>query len=311
MKDLVWKTKSDHMRQFLPEISVVIATYNDAHRLGLAITSVLEQSFRNIELIVVDDGSIDRTSEVLEKFAQRDPRLVLLKNSKSLGRAEARNVGIRQARAPLLAVLDSDDFMMPSRLEYQHEFMRLNPAVGVLGSWAIFNLSGNYLLASGPTKDADIRRNINRGKNAILNSSMMVRKSLILSEGGYQSSPFSPIYNEDYYTMYLLLSKTKFAVLPEPLLIVDVNGLIDSNIIKKKLVEKMRLVRHLSMYNFSVVRLLRSIVGSLFIMLMPTKYFGSLYYWRLCHLPVHNSPQNIYVWKHYIEQKRRKIETGK
>jgi glycosyltransferase involved in cell wall biosynthesis len=298
------------MNKLSPQVSVVIATYNDVYRVGLAITSVLEQGLRDLEVIVVNDASTDKTAKVLERYRQRDTRVVLLANSTCLGRAEARNVGIRLAHANLLAILDSDDYMMPSRLDMQAEYMRQNPSIGVLGSWAIYDLDGKFHLAQGPTKDTEIRRRLHRGENGIINASMMVRTPLILSVGGYRSSPYSPTYNEDYYTLVGLLSETKFAVLPEPLIVVDTEGLTVPKKIKAKLVEKTRLVRHLREDNFSAVRLIRNMMGTFLIMALPSKYFGALYYRRLRRLPAYNFPASINAWKQHLEQKRREIEIG-
>lgn len=100
-----------------PRVSVVLCTYDRAGLLARAVDSVLCQSFTELELIVVDDGSSDGTSELLAGFT--DPRLRTLRLEKNVGQAAARNAGIRLAQAPLLAFQDSDDEWVPEKLEWQ------------------------------------------------------------------------------------------------------------------------------------------------------------------------------------------------
>lgn len=100
-----------------PLVSVVIPVYNRAHLLGRAIRSVLEQTFVDLELLVVDDGSSDGIADAVGSFG--DPRLRLVRLPRRGGVASARNVGIGQARGDLVAFLDSDDEWLLSKLEQQ------------------------------------------------------------------------------------------------------------------------------------------------------------------------------------------------
>lgn len=104
-------------------VSVIIPTYNRAQFLNTAIDSVLAQTFQNFELIVVDDGSDDHTTQILEAYG---PRLVVVRQ-KNQGPAAARNTGIRAARHDLLAFLDSDDRFDRRKLEIQVEAMARQP----------------------------------------------------------------------------------------------------------------------------------------------------------------------------------------
>ena len=100
----------------MPKISVVIPTFNRAHLIGEAIESVLNQTFPDFELIVVDDGSTDDTQEVVHHFT--DPRLKYLKLTNS-GVSAARNTGIQACSGDIVAFLDSDDLWLPEKLERQ------------------------------------------------------------------------------------------------------------------------------------------------------------------------------------------------
>jgi glycosyltransferase involved in cell wall biosynthesis len=106
-----------------PEVSVIIPTYNRCAMLLEAIDSVLAQSFTEFELIVIDDGSTDGTAEHLKRLA-KPIRIERIGHS---GPAAARNRGVAEARAPLIAFLDSDDLWSPTKLERQLAFMRANP----------------------------------------------------------------------------------------------------------------------------------------------------------------------------------------
>ena len=110
-----------------PLVTVVIPTYNRASFLREAIDSVLEQTFRSFELIVVDDGSTDGTGDLLRSYGSR-LRSIYQENR---GPSAARNAGIRAARGEWLAFLDSDDYWLPEKLAKQVAFVRENPHVRI------------------------------------------------------------------------------------------------------------------------------------------------------------------------------------
>lgn len=101
-----------------PSVSVVIPTYNVEAYLGAAIDSALAQTRRDIEVIIVDDCSRDRTVELAEQYRERDPRVRVFRNERNGGASLSRNVGIDHARGEWIAVLDSDDWWKEHRLEH-------------------------------------------------------------------------------------------------------------------------------------------------------------------------------------------------
>jgi glycosyltransferase involved in cell wall biosynthesis len=109
-----------------PAVSVVIPTYNRAPLLGRSIRSVLEQSYEDFEVIVVDDGSMDETASIVAGI--RDPRVRYVALARNTGAGAARNVGIRMARGRFLAFQDSDDEWMPSKLSKQMSAFARGPA---------------------------------------------------------------------------------------------------------------------------------------------------------------------------------------
>ncbi|MCK4792141.1 MAG: glycosyltransferase family 2 protein [Desulfobacteraceae bacterium] len=112
-------------------VSVIIPTYNRAHLIRRAIESVLNQTCQDFEIIVIDDGSIDDTKEVIESF--NDERILYIRHNRNKGGAAARNTGIQAAKGEYIAFQDSDDEWLPEKLEKQIEhFTKCSDSVGVV-----------------------------------------------------------------------------------------------------------------------------------------------------------------------------------
>jgi len=112
-----------------PHVSVVITTKNRHHLLPRAVASVLEQSYTNLSVTIVDDGS-----DVPVRYNGSDPRVRVIRNEVSLGLSAARNVGFAATRGEYLAMLDDDDFYFPDKIEKQLAFLRQNPEVDLVFS---------------------------------------------------------------------------------------------------------------------------------------------------------------------------------
>jgi glycosyltransferase involved in cell wall biosynthesis len=108
----------------MPQVSVIIPTYNRARKVARAVASVLYQTYADYELIVVDDGSTDRTSGLLSRF---HPQIIRLVHGKNKGVSAARNSGVRASRGHLIAFLDSDDYWLPQKLAVQTAFFKAHP----------------------------------------------------------------------------------------------------------------------------------------------------------------------------------------
>lgn len=118
-------------------VSVIIPAYNAQHLIARTLMSVLNQTYRHLEVWVVDDGSRDRTSEIVQALAKRDDRVRLLQQPNA-GVASARNLGIRSAQGEFIALIDSDDLWYPDALEkLVAQFQRSLPAVGVIYAWSL------------------------------------------------------------------------------------------------------------------------------------------------------------------------------
>ena len=117
-----------------PSVSVVIPSHNRERYIAAAVGSVIRQTFPHWELVVVDDGSTDRTCDIVESIG--DPRIRIVRLGTNGGIAAARNVGLEEARGDYIAWLDSDDVAKPHRLATQVHFLRSRPDVALVGSCA-------------------------------------------------------------------------------------------------------------------------------------------------------------------------------
>lgn len=114
-----------------PKVSVIIPTYNSAHFLNDAIDSVLMQTYQNIELIIVDDGSTDNTAYIVELCAQKDKRVSYVFQENG-GQGKARNTGIKKSTGEYIALLDADDLWGSVKIEKQMRLFKDHPDVGLV-----------------------------------------------------------------------------------------------------------------------------------------------------------------------------------
>jgi len=198
----------------VPRVSVLIAVYNAAQFLGEAISSVLAQSYRNFELIAVDDCSSDASLAILQSF--NDPRVRIIKHDVNMGASISRNDALAAARGEFVAILDADDVCAPERLERQIAFLDANPMVGLVGCGIYDNtdVNGTVLHRSHlPLDNTTIQRTLMK-EWCFLHSSIMFRKSLQGLVGGYREV-FEPAEDHDFVLRILELCHAHN--LPEPL----------------------------------------------------------------------------------------------
>jgi glycosyltransferase involved in cell wall biosynthesis len=117
-----------------PAVTVLIGAYDNDRTLPRAIGSILAQSERDLELIVIDDGSRDRSAAVAEAAIGADPRGRVMRLERNLGIARSLNEGLRAAAAPVVAIQDADDYSAPERLRRELAALAADPAVAVVGS---------------------------------------------------------------------------------------------------------------------------------------------------------------------------------
>ncbi|MDF5725065.1 MAG: glycosyltransferase family A protein [Rhizonema sp. PD37] len=126
-----------HTNSQLPLVSVIIPAYNAETFIARTLNSVLSQTYENIEILVVDDGSKDKTAEIIEQFAQKDNRIIFF-NQANAGVAAARNLAIQNSRGEYIAPLDADDIWDQTKIEKQVKLiLQSEPTVGLIYAWSI------------------------------------------------------------------------------------------------------------------------------------------------------------------------------
>ena len=178
-------------RSPIPAVSVVMTVYNRTDFVPDAVRSILNQTLRDLELIVVDDGSDAPTKAMLRELAESDPRMRAIEQDNA-GIFVAANAGLRACRAPLVARLDSDDLAEPTRLEIQKAFFddSANAEVVCCGTFMkLVDAQNRFLhIEVKPTDDQAIQEDLLRGHCAIGHPSSMMRRSALERIGGYDES---------------------------------------------------------------------------------------------------------------------------
>lgn len=199
-----------------PLVSVIIPAYNSEDFIQQAIESVLCQTHANLEVIVVDDGSSDKTPEIVKALASSDPRVSYI-HQINQGQSSARNAGIDKARGRYIAFLDSDDIMLPNKIEEQVSYLEHNPACG-LSYCKIFHFferdSDRLFYFKLPHPSGYLFEELLAG-NFINPLSAVVRKDLLDKFGGF---PSELKFAEDQ-CLWLKLSyhRVRFDYLDKPL----------------------------------------------------------------------------------------------
>jgi len=115
------------------KVSIVMSVYNAQKYLDEAIESILNQTYSNFEFIIINDGSTDKSLEIIENYAKKDSRIIVI-NRENKGLIYSLNEGIRKANGKYIARMDADDISLPQRLEKQVEFMEKNKNIGICGT---------------------------------------------------------------------------------------------------------------------------------------------------------------------------------
>jgi hypothetical protein len=204
-----------------PQVSVVIPVWNGERYLKEAIESILNQDFSDFELIVIDDGSTDRSAEIVSAFAH-DPRVALHKQANA-GVVATRNAGLRVAQAEFVAFLDADDIALPGRLARQVAFLRANPEVAVIGTDITYfnDAKGVIRTQKFPFGEARVAIALETG-NPLAQPSVMMRKSMAIAAGGYREA--FKFGAEDYDLWLRLTEKHPLDNLPEVLTLYRVHA---------------------------------------------------------------------------------------
>lgn len=163
----------------IPRVSIVMPVFNSGKFVAESIRSLLDQTYRDFELIIVDDGSTDSSKEIIAGFT--DPRIRVLTNDKNQGIVFSRNKGLAQVRGEYYAPFDSDDIASQDKLEKQVKYMDAHPEIAMIGSWAKMmdesdkTLNQRWKLTSKP----ELIPSIMLFRNYFVHSSLLVRMKAI------------------------------------------------------------------------------------------------------------------------------------
>ena len=195
------------------KITVLMSVYNGERYINEAINSILGQTLKKFEFLIINDGSTDRTSEILQKYD--DPRIAVIDNKGNISLTKSLNKGLQIAQGEYIARQDADDISLPRRLEIQAEFLDKNPDCALVGC-AYYKMDENGELCSLVevlSKDSDIREGLKK-QNWFGHGCIMMRKDALIDVGGYKEK-----YNfaQDYDLWLRISENYKVANIEEPL----------------------------------------------------------------------------------------------
>ncbi len=219
-------------------VSVVIPTYNSITYLPKTIESVLNQTFTDFEVIIIDDGSSDNTQEWISNL--EDPRIKTVVQTNQ-GVAVARNTGIAAASGDYIAFLDSDDLWKPTKLEKQVQCLEANPGIGLVNTW-IENIDkqGNYLATvPAPEAEGNVWNQIIEENLVLCGSVPMIRRCCFESVGEFDSNLLSA---EDWDMWIRIAANCSFALIREPLVSYRQHLQSKSNNLEKHLLHRLRTI---------------------------------------------------------------------
>jgi glycosyltransferase involved in cell wall biosynthesis len=173
------KKLQTHRENNNPRVTVLMPAYNCEEYVRDAIDSILNQSFTDFEFLIINDGSTDKTKEIVISY--HDTRIRYMENEFNIGIVATLNKGAELARGELIARMDADDVSLPKRLKLQVEFMDNNPEVGVVGTWARLidkkgSILGRVCKASGKVLEARYWM-----PSPIIHPSAVIRRPLLLA----------------------------------------------------------------------------------------------------------------------------------
>lgn len=251
-----------------PLVSVIIPTFQRSHFLKLTIESVLNQTFRDFEIIVVDDGTFGNENLLL---CQNYQNIRYIKIENSGGPAKPRNVGIKESQGKYLAFVDDDDIWLSEKLERQVEILEQNPEYGLVhGCCEVINKEGvlQNIIVGRPgkpeIKHGDVKMRM-MGNWTVMMPTPLVRKEIIQKVGFFNENIPPALEDTEFWARCSF--ETKFYYLDEPLVLYRVhsNNISSKNInyIKlpfylKKVLEKQRDQKKINKHEFKV--LLRNLV---------------------------------------------------
>jgi len=180
-----------------------MSVYNGEKFLNESINSILNQTFRDFEFIIIDDYSTDNSLHVIKKYTKKDKRIVLIQGKKNIGLTKSLNKGLKIAKRKYIARIDADDIALPERLKKQYEYLEKNKDIFLVGTGAYnINKNGNIDTMKKPLTNPDLIEKTLYYKNCIYHPTIMFR-----NKGYLYREKF--IYSQDYDFYLRMLSDGK------------------------------------------------------------------------------------------------------
>ncbi|QDL54434.1 glycosyltransferase family 2 protein [Rhodoferax aquaticus] len=220
-------------------VSVALPVHNAASTIRSTLDSLVNQTFRDFNVVIIDDCSQDETSQIVSSYADKID-LNIIHSSTNLGISGARNRLLKEINAPYIAVLDHDDICHPTRLEKQYDFLQQHPETDICGSAiAYFSVDTERHNAKNilrhPSEDQVIRTRL-LYNTAMVHPSTMAKRSFFNDVGGYEAQ-FSPAEDYAFWCRAALLGK-RFANIEEPLLYYHTHPRQTSKIQSQMMIQK-------------------------------------------------------------------------
>lgn len=195
-----------------------MSVYNGEAHLAEAIESILRQTFTDFEFLILNDGSSDRSREIIDDYALRDNRIRAI-HRENRGLIYSLNQLLREARAPIIARMDDDDVALPERFALQMDFLKANPDHGVIGAWTYdIDESGKNIVIpedGHPVTHAEVLEAIKDRTAVLCHPVVTYRRDIVEAVGGYHKAFH---HCEDYDLWLRLANVTQIANLPKRLL---------------------------------------------------------------------------------------------
>lgn len=194
-----------------PSVTVVTCVYNGAKYLQAAIDSILGQTLTNFEYVIIDDGSTDETAQILGSYTDR--RIRVLRNSSNIGLTASLNRGWKVGTSPFIAILDSDDWAYPNRLEQQVGYLKNNHSLALLGcDVEVINGEGEFVRFKRFPKDFDRLKAGLVTQSSIDHSCFVLRRTMLEKIGGYDEKYK---YGQDFDLQWRLSMVGSIESIPE------------------------------------------------------------------------------------------------
>jgi glycosyltransferase involved in cell wall biosynthesis len=199
-----------------PAISVLMPVYNGERYVSLAVESILGQSFPDFEFIIINDGSDDGSLSILQRYADADPRIVLI-SRENRGLVQTLNEGIELAQGSLIARMDADDIALRNRFQIQKSYMDSNPDVICVGGVCrVIDAKGRFLINTDTkTGYETVEKLALQGVSPIAHPSAMIRLDALKNVGGYAQEDWPA---EDLALWIKLSAEGKIDNVPEVIL---------------------------------------------------------------------------------------------